>query len=509
MIKKCGAFRLILLLLLLLTVLDSCGIIIINRPDDKTETLTNNQGETVTENTVTTTEAITSSSPVTPVTPTDNEKIAQKYLDALTSRDFEGVGIVIATLNNTLFTPDNNDKPITKARLLRNRAVEKKYNTIIMSNVCASIDVMLTQAKEAQKSGMFYADMLAVPSVNLGLFKTEDLLFNLNSLPFTDYTAPYFNKDAMKQMSGGYNVYGAAGEMTEDMNYMYLMFFNRTIIKKYGIEDPYILVEDGKWTWDKMREIIITVNDDINASGGTPITGHASQTDTDTYINIMFASTGQHYMTSGVGIVPSVSYNTDSTNKLIETAHKLLYDDGTYYNENGNTDPALTAFNNGNVLFYVNSLYATSWFTDMKDSWGILPLPGIRESQNYYTYYDTSAPVMAVLSDGAGVERIGLLLQAMNAASYKYINDTYYNYLANYVLRDNGSINMLDYMRKNPVYDFAYMFGSYYPYVPDGTYNLLRKTIKKGTTLEPNYSDYSKTIYGQMSDMKAFGMLNK
>jgi ABC-type glycerol-3-phosphate transport system substrate-binding protein len=355
---KSGAFRLLLLLLALSAVLSSCGIIILNHPGDNTEILTNKQGETIAENT--SADTVNTNTPVTPVTPADNEKIAQKYLDALKSRDFEGVGVVIATLSNTLFTPDNNDKPITTARLMRNRAVEKKYNTIIMSNVCANIDVMLTEAKEAQKSGMYYADMLAIPSVNLGAFKTEELLFNLNSLPFTDYTAPYYNKDAMKQMSGGYNVYGAAGELTEDLEYMYLMFFNKTIIKKYGIEDPYILVEDGKWTWDKLREIIITVNDDINASGGIPIAGHASQTDTNAYINMMFASTGQHYMTTGVGNIPSVSYNTQSTNKLIETAHKLLYEDGTYYNESDNTDPALTAFNNGNVLFYVNSLYATS-----------------------------------------------------------------------------------------------------------------------------------------------------
>lgn len=508
MIKKCGAFRLILLLLSLLTALDSCGVIIINHPDAKTESLTNEQGVPVTENTGTTAEVI-SVSPVTPVTLADNEKIAQKYLDALTSRDFGGVGMVIATLNNSLFTPDNNDKPINAARLLRNRNVEKKYNTIIMSNVCASIDVMLTQAKEAQNSGMFYADMLAIPSVNLGAFKTEELLFNLNSLPFTDYTAPYFNKDAMKQMSGGYNVYGAAGELTEDLGYMYLMFFNKTIIQKYGIEDPYILVEDGKWTWDKLREIIITVNDNINASDIAPIAGHASQTDTDTYINIMFASTGQHYMTTGVGIIPYVSYNTDSTNKLIDMARKLLYDD-SYYNENNNADTAVASFNNGNVLFYANSLYATSWFTDMKDSWGILPLPKISESQaDYYTYYDPSAPVMAVLSGSVGVEKIGLLLQAMNAASFKYISDTYYNYLSNNVLRDNGSINMLDYMRKNLIYDFAYMFGSNYSHVPDGTYNLLRKAIKKGTALDADYAGYSTLIYDQMSDVRAFGMLGK
>jgi hypothetical protein len=124
---------------------------------------------------------------------------------------------------------------------------------------------------------------------------------------------------------------------------------------------------------------------------------------------------------------------------------------------------------------------------------------------NYYTYFDKSIPVMAVLSSGVGVEKIGLLMQALNAASYKYINDTYYTHLSNNVFRDNGSINMLDYVRRYPRYDFTYMFGSDYSYIPDGTYNLLRKSIKKGTALEPAYSSYSPLIYKQMA--KAFEML--
>ncbi|MHB1152334.1 MAG: hypothetical protein ACYCWE_12825 [Eubacteriales bacterium] len=506
--NKNRVFRFILLLLTAVIAMSSCGIITINRPDKITEPTTDDQGETVTDNSETTAKVTTSDNSVIPIAPPDNQKAAKKYLDALTSRDLKGVGMVISTTDNSLFTPDNDGTPAVTARLLRNRAVETKYNTIIMTNVCASIDVMLSEAKQSLNSGMYYADLLAVPSLNLGAFKAQNLLFNLNSLPFTDYTAPYYNFDAMRQMSGGYSIYGAAGELTENMEDMYLMFFNKTILEKYDIENPYLLVEDGKWTWDKMREMIITVNDNINSNGDTPITGHAAQTDTDTYIDIMFASTGQHYMTAGVGIIPTVSFNTTNTNKLIETARNLLFKDGTYLDADDNDNTAMTSFYNGSLLFYVNRLFASSWFINMKDSWGILPIPKLNMAQgNYYTYFDKSIPVMAVLASGVGVEKIGLLMQALNAASYKYINDTYYTHLSNNVFRDNGSINMLDYVRRYPRYDFAYMFGSDYSYIPDGTYNLLRKSIKKGTALEPAYSSYLPLINKQMA--KAFEMLGK
>ncbi len=496
-------YRFILVLFIALLTMTSCGLIIINRPQNVTVSEIDEENETITEKNVEITDT-SSDKKVTPVVPEDNQKAAKKYLDALKSYDFDGVGMVISTIDNSLFTPDNDNTPAVTARLLRNRNIELKYNTIIMSNICPTIDVMLTEAKQALNSGMYYADLLAIPGSELGNFKAQNILFNLNSLPFTDYRSPYYNFDAMKQMSGGYGIYGAAGELTEDLDKMFLMFYNKTIIEKYNIGNLYLTVENGNWTWDKMREIILTINDNINLSGEISVTGHASQTDIDTYIDIMFASTGQHYMTTGVGSIPSVSFNSVNTNKLIETANKLLFKDDIFLKTNNGT--AMTSFYDGQILFYVNHLYASSWFINMNDSWGILPIPKLSVTQgNYYTYNDKSVPVMAALASGVGVEKTGLFLQALNAASYKYINDTYYTHLSNNVFRDNGSINMLDYIRRYPRYDFAYMFGSSYSYIPDGTYNLLRRSIKNGKSIEPGYSNYAPLIYKQM--VKAFEMI--
>lgn len=498
--------KLFILLLLIQLSISSCGIITINYPNMNTDETTGEGSYPDAGINDTPPDTVSTSKEITPVLPEDNQKAASKYLDSLTSRDFEGVGMVIASTDNTLFTPENDGSATVTARLLRNRAVEEKYNTIIMSNLCASADVMLAESKEALNAGMYYADLLAIPARNLGVFKSQNLLYNLNSLPFTDYRSPYYNLDAMKQMSGGYSIYGAAGELTENISDMYIIFFNKTILDRHNIVNPYLSVENGEWTWDKMREMILTVNDNINSSGNLPLTGHASQTDTDTYIDIMFASTGQHYMETGVGKIPIVSYNTTSTTKLIETARNLLYNDGTYFTDN-DENTAMTSFINGEVLFYIDRLSASSAFINMQESWGILPIPKLNLSQgNYYTFYDTTVPVMAALASGVGVDKTGLLLQAMNAASYKHINDIYCTQLSNNVLRDNGSINMLDYIRLYPRYDFAFMFGSEYAYLPDGTYMLLRRSVKRGTDLEPHYSDFSQLIYKQMS--RAFEMPN-
>lgn len=486
----------------------SCGIVVWNGPPLPAENAgageTAEAGGTAAE-TGKDQKPLPSGNTATPVKMPDNKKAAENYLGALTKRDFEGVGVVIGTADSSRFTPDGAASSASAARLLRNRMVEEKYNTIIMTKLSANTSVMLDEAQKSMLSGMFYADLTAVPASDLGLFQARGLLFNLNTLPFTDFTAPYYNRDAMKQMSAGYSTFGAAGALTEDLQDMHLIFFNKALTAKYTDENPYLLAEDGTWTWDKMLGIITEVNRDINAEGNSPPTGHASQTGTDTYIDILFASAGLHYMTTGTGIIPYPSFSTPGAKSLIETANRLLYKDSYYLYAEGEENAAVTGFYDGRLLFCAGRLYASSWFVNMKDAWGILPLPKLSPSQaNYYTYLDPSVPVMTAAAGGTDVEKSGLMLQALTAASWGFINDTYYTELSNNVFRDNDSVNMLDLIRRFPRYDFAYMFGSAYTAVQDGTFRLLRKAVRNASALEPAYSSYLPLIAKQME--RAFEM---
>ncbi len=73
-------------------------------------------------------------------------------------------------------------------------------------------------------------------------------------MPINDYITledPYWDKDVLEAFSIDGNYYAVnTGEVDT-----FLVYYNKTLFEELGIEDPYDLYKDGKWTFDKLREL--------------------------------------------------------------------------------------------------------------------------------------------------------------------------------------------------------------------------------------------------------------
>ena len=471
----------------------SCSLIEIKKePDISTA------GETNAPQTTVGTEADTSDkaageTPVTtaqlkPVESKDNFGIAQKYLAALVTRDLSGVPISIAAADSSLYAPNSADTLVSAARIERNSMVEKKYNTTIISSRVSLQDIY-DQSVTSVLSGDFYADLISIPMSALGSFAAKGLLASMNSLPFTDYSAPYYNGDAMRQMTAGSTLYGALGELNTDIEKLWCVYFNKSLVEKLGLTSPYELVYKNKWTWDTFSSMTKAVS----AIDG--IYGHASGADAELYADVLFSSAGDNYFICGEGSLPAQKAVKNSVLTLIGDIKNVIYENGTVYDGGTLTgryssDGALNAFYNGKSLFYIDRLSYNSWLIDMSDDWGVVPLPKLTASQaKYYTYADLSTNVLCTLKGSPTVENAGIYLQAANAASYNYIDDLYYDMLTTDVVRDSDTLNMLDYITGSnglgSVYaDFGLMFGRGYDYIANGTYAAMRAAVQGGTAFD-------------------------
>lgn len=447
------------------------------------------------------TTAVTSS--LKPVASKDNFGIAQKYLSALVTRDLSGVPITIAAVDSSLYAPSAADTLVSSARIERNSMVEEKYNTTIISNR-ASLQDIYDQSVACVLSGDFYADLISIPMSALGSFAAKGLLASMNSLPFTDYSAPYYNGAAMSQMNAGNKLYAALGELNTDIEKLWCVYFNKTIVEKLGITSPYELVYKNKWTWDSFSSMTKAV------SSLDGIYGHASGADVDLYTDVLFSSAGDNYFICGEGKLPVQKAVKKSVLELISDIKNVIYDNGTVYDGgtlSGNYSPdgALRAFYGGRSLFYIDKVSYNSWFIDMSDDWGMVPLPKFTSSQaKYYTYADLSTNVICTLKGSPTVENAGLYLQAANAASYNYIDDLYYDMLTTDVIRDSDTLNMLDYITGSnglgSVYaDFGLMFGRGYNYIANGTYVAMRTAARGGTALDTAVKAGANDIAAQIS----------
>lgn len=53
----------------------------------------------------------------------------------------------------------------------------------------------------------------------------------------------------------------------------YGLIYNKSMVQKLGLEDPYQLQKDGKWTWDKFRELMKKSTKDTNGDGKNDVWG--------------------------------------------------------------------------------------------------------------------------------------------------------------------------------------------------------------------------------------------
>ena len=214
----------------------------------------------------------------------------------------------------------------------------------------------------------------------------------------------------------------------------FAMFYNKTMFEKYygtaGI-DLYKVVDDGTWTIDYMYELVAPIYEDTDGSGGM------SDGDTVGYISCdpayndsindgWVAACGIDITTMNMG-VPELSFYNERTVRAFETVKRLQVDcPGTLSFRN----PVNTTFEGGRSLFVRNFLNGGETLREMKDAYGILPLPKLEENQDggYATTIGNTASLIVVLSSlpDERTELVGATLELMAAESYKQVTPTYY-----------------------------------------------------------------------------------
>ena len=101
--------------------------------------------------------------------------------------------------------------------------------------------------------------------VGLGL---EGLLIDLNILPDIDLTKDYWNPKLCEELSLGGKSWYAMGDLSAtDNRAVRCLFFNKDLFKKYELENPYELVNNGTWTIDKFLSMVSGGLVDLNGDG--------------------------------------------------------------------------------------------------------------------------------------------------------------------------------------------------------------------------------------------------
>ena len=319
---------------------------------------------------------------------------------------------------------------------------------------------------------------------------TDGNLVDLKSIDTLKLDEDYWDHVINDSLTINNHLYGASGPlMLESSDFAWCMFFNETMMTNYKMEYPYQLVRDGKWTIDKLNEYVAgaaNLNGDEsftnwNANGKCVygIAGHDGSPQAFIY------TAGCDYMKNIDGKY-KLTIESDAFYSVVDKMKTLFNLDSGYVrfdnSAKGIPEGYIEMFANGRAMFMTGELKTAMEERDMKDSFGILPMPKLDESQDgYRSLINDGSALLCIPVTNPDLERSGVILDALTYESSETVLPVYYDVTVSQKgLRNDDSIDMLKIIREGRGIDIASFLS-----VNSEMKSAINNLVCKGGTDEP------------------------
>ena len=366
----------------------------------------------------------------------------------------------------------------------RNRTVEDRLNVKLTytwhETEWASRQEELNFYKSSIMAGddafdiVFYIAHL-LPSVAVG-----GAMHNLADMEYINLSQPWWAQLYNSAATVGDSLYFATGDIVIG-SYLnaYCMYFNHKLIDELKLDDPYTLVESGKWTLDTLRKMSAASYGDLNGDtvpdesdrfglvvqGGNIISGFMEASDVKIIDLAKDGKSGQYV------------FGSERNVNVVEKVRELLFDsEGVLYVKDDSAASEYL-FNDGNVVFTGGWFGDTDYYRELNFDFGIVPYPKFDEAQaNYYTRMGTAVPVAAVPVTTKNPDMVSAVLEVMAAEGYYQLRPAYFDTaLKNKYSRDEKTKEMVDKIIANIAVDF----GTIYVYSLNDISDKFKTTIYK------------------------------
>ena len=391
----------------------------------------------------------------------------------LPEKDFGGAEYRISTFSlwgdDYVVAEEQNGDVLNDAIFARNSAIEEKYNVKIV------VDIFERQPAEVRKrvqqsvsAGDGTIDLAMTICSDAAALMSGGYLMPLDDVPHVDLSKPWWDQRAVEDLSIGGELYFTMNSLCIMAdNFSSAVFFNKGMLADCQLDDPYKLVDDNKWTWEKMLTMAKVASKDVDGDG--------EMTDKDTWgvlasyrmLGDGMANCGELIITKDKDDYPVLALSTSRSASVCEKLLTLLSDSKTvlpvdkYAGQYADAwqDLMYPAFKSGRALF-ISRAYVqyVMYFRDSEVDYGILPRPKFDSAQDrYYTDINYAwASTVAVPRDVKDPEMAGIILEALAAESLYTVTPANYDVtIVNKQLRDEDSERMLDIIYANRCFDYG------------------------------------------------------
>ncbi|MBQ2708465.1 MAG: hypothetical protein IJF67_09375 [Clostridia bacterium] len=361
-----------------------------------------------------------------------------------------------------------NGETVNDAVYMRNEKVMAKLNCQLEEVHHETYDELGADLNKLIMAGddVYAAAYVPLHKILAGL--TGGYYAKLNDVDTLHLDQPYWDQTFLETSSiDGANYFATGSAHLMINSGMWMLFFNEDMMDANKLAYPYDLVREGKWTVDAMRtytKAVANLNgDDVYGkdSDGNAIYGFVS------FANVIpkfIYAAGAEYVTKDKNGELVINCNSS---KFIETCQKLA----EFFGVKGevlmaSSDSTLNTyyqlyFEKQKCLFFGGELKTASLLRNMEQSFGIIPIPKIDESQKeYYVTSVHQCPAFVIPVTNSAPEEVGLIFDALSYESDASVLDLYFNeYVEQKGLRNEDSIEMLDIIVSSRSYDIGVVYG--------------------------------------------------
>lgn len=410
-------------------------------------------------------------------TPSETEKLYPDDLPA--DLNFDGKQVTFlyrAEISSEFYADSENGEVVNDAIFNSMRSVEDRLgvdmNVVLRDGhyvaARAEYNNHIKSTVRAGDSEYDWVDMmigLATVEMSEGLFQ------NIADNKYIDLDKPWY----IPGMKDSVAIDGKLYFVTSNASLGYLksafcLYFNNRVIDDFKLENPYELVDSGKWTLDKLIEMTSAASVDLNGDGKFDLEDRLGLVEHDNNHENAYAAPNliEFYKKDSNGDW-KFSYGSEHDINVCEKLQKMYTTDGFYKSRVTNAvleqqekyNAISSKFCSGDILFITSELDdAVLQFRNMKDPYGILPLPKFDEEQTSYrtssrnTHNSFSMPVTCADPDMAGA-----VFEALSSSNYETVYPAYFETaLKTKYSRDDDSARMYDIIRDSMYLDFGYTY---------------------------------------------------
>ena len=364
----------------------------------------------------------------------------------------------------------------------RNEMVEERFNVKITETRTDSNQTMVQRIRTATLSSLPDYDIVMPAIPDAAMLALENSFYLLNDMEYVDLKNPCWDQNALSSLSINHKNYFATGDISLlTLGCTHAIIFNKDVVENQHLENPYELVQSGKWTIDKLQEMARKCTSDSDGEPGMSYKDNYGFLINSNFVTSMYVGSG-HTLTSKDDEdkpVISIMKDTVTAANVFTKIFDLVNDEtatGQIDNEAGNyavtagqaNKDKWTAANESvaekKVLFRAMSIIDIPEIGKLEANYGVIPVPKFNQPQEDYhslvsTLYATSCAIPISAEDP---EMSSIIMQAMCEASTETTKYAYYQtILKDRYSKDDTTEEILDLIFANRVYDIGivYNFG--------------------------------------------------